>query len=238
MTFWSGDKLRATLDGGALIVHPYHWSKIDCSSYTLTLGSEAFVTPDHEIKPRDNKKLYLDPARKEYLDDVQKSVGGGSINIPAGQFAFLLTEEYLDIPHNVMGFISLKSGAKWKGLINVSGFHVDPRFRGRLVYSVYNAGPSSIPLSRGDDLFLLWLADLDPTASEKYSRAKKQPNIDISNDLISKVNYPIHSLQQLSIKIDEIEREHKFFRRAVYTIVVGLGLLASLAGIIIKNNLI
>jgi dCTP deaminase len=50
------------------------------------------------------------------------------------------------------------------GLINVSGFHVDPGFYGKLIYAVYNAGPSEIHLSRGTEMFLIWFADLDKLA--------------------------------------------------------------------------
>ena len=104
-----------------------------------------------------------------------------------------------------MGLISFNTKIKWKGLINVSGFHVDPGFRGKLIYSVYNAGPSSIHLSRGQELFLLWIADLDRSASAKYSRKAKPPLTEISNNLISDVDRPIHSLQSLSNKIEKVE---------------------------------
>jgi len=71
---------------------------------------------------------------------------GEQFVIPPGQFAYLLTEEVVRIPSSAMGFISLKFGVKGPGLINVSGFHVDPGYWGRLVFSVYNAGPSEARL--------------------------------------------------------------------------------------------
>lgn len=224
MTFWSGDKIKAAFAEPANIVTPYHEFKVDCSAYTLTLGEECFVTPDHETKPRDNMQVALSMPNIEEHDGIQQKTGGGSIVIPAGQFAFLLTEEFLHIPDNVMGFISLKSKVKWKGLINVSGFHVDPGFRGRLVYSVYNAGPTPINLSRGQDLFLLWLADLDESASPTFSRAEKAPNLEISNELISTVNSPTLSVQNLSDKIKRLENK-------INTILAVLSALATLASL-------
>ena len=60
-----------------------------------------------------------------------------------GQFAFLLTDEIVEVPDSAMALISIKAKIKWRGLINVSGFHVDPGFKGRLIFSVYNAGPGA-----------------------------------------------------------------------------------------------
>ena len=50
--------------------------------------------------------------------------------IPPGQFAFLLTAETVTMPDNAIAFISIKARLKFNGLINISGFHVDPGYRG------------------------------------------------------------------------------------------------------------
>ncbi len=36
-----------------------------------------------------------------------------------------------------------------------------PGYRGKLIYAVYNAGPSRICLREGDILFKLWIAEID-----------------------------------------------------------------------------
>jgi dCTP deaminase len=81
--------------------------------------------------------------------------------IPPGQFAFLQTEEVVSVPVDAMAFISMKATFKMKGLVNVSGFHVDPGWKGPLLFAVYNAGPQTVHLQRGLRLFLIWIADLD-----------------------------------------------------------------------------
>ncbi len=139
MPFWSGDRLVLELPS---IIRPFNADHIDCAAYTMTIGSEIYVTP-HEgaLDPQTTTKRQLKP--KE------------AFTIPAGQFAFLLTKEKLLLPPHVLGFISMKSGTKFRGLINVSGFHVDPGYDRRLIFSVYNAGPSPIHLQQGEKLFLL-----------------------------------------------------------------------------------
>lgn len=54
--------------------------------------------------------------------------------IPKGQFALLITEEIVKVPNNALAFISFKAKYKYKGLINVSGFHVDPGWYGKLTF--------------------------------------------------------------------------------------------------------
>jgi dCTP deaminase len=66
-----------------------------------------------------------------------------------------------------MGLISIKATYKLKGLVNVSGFHVDPGWSGPLIFTVFNAGPATIHLQQGLPVFLLWIAALDEE-SEKF----------------------------------------------------------------------
>lgn len=223
MAFWSGDKLK--LHGRAIgLIDPFDDKQIDCSAYTLTLGPECFVTPNFGDEGARLKTALVAPNAVSAFGRALKPKGGEMV-IPPGQFAFLLTEEFIKIPKSAMGFISLKSIVKWRGLINVSGFHVDPGFSGRLVYSVYNAGPSSIHLNRGDDLFLLWVADLDQDSSDEFSKISKPPLVDISSGLISDVDRPLHSLQSLSQKVESLDRELRLFYRVLTALAVIGGLI-------------
>ncbi len=216
MTFWSGNKIETAFAASPRIVDPFDPAKIDCSSYRLSLGEQYFITPDHDVKMRDS-------VRKSLAAPVNQT-GGGPVSIPPGQFAFLLTEESLTMPDTAMGFISMRAGFKLNGLINVSGFHVDPGFKGKLVFAVYNAGPATVSLSRGEPLFLLWLADLDASATDKFSRKKKLPQLEIPNDVISKVNYQIHALQNLSKKIDALDSSLQLIRNTGGAIAVVLAI--------------
>ena len=63
------------------------------------------------------------------------------------------TREEVRIPSNVLAFISIKASVKFDGLVNISGFHVDPGFHGRLKFSVYNAGSQPIFLQIGQPAF-------------------------------------------------------------------------------------
>jgi len=116
------------------------------ASYELSLGEEVFVTPN-----KDPIKLRL----------------GQTINIEPGHFAVLTTDEYLVMPDDLLGFITVRFTYKKKGLVNISGFHVDPGYEGRLLFSVYNAGPVTVSLRRSDKIFSLFLAVIEPDAHYK-----------------------------------------------------------------------
>src|SRR5437667_5143686 len=164
MAFWSSEKLKQVLTQGK-VIEPFDDRAVKHGAYELSLGPEAFLTSD-------------DDKRKKILDDGEQLV------IPPGQFGLLLTEERITIPNNAIGFISIKAGIKLRGLVNVSGFHVDPGFSGRLIFSVYNAGGNKIVISRGERLFLVWYSTLTAGETKPYKGPRNGqseiPNADIT----------------------------------------------------------
>jgi dCTP deaminase len=184
MAFWSSQTLEMRL---CQLVHPFHAEAIDCNAYTLRVGPEVYVTPSLETNaPSLHTKMRL--------------AEGQSFTIPAGQFAFLLTEESVEVPTNSMAFISIRAHTKFRDLVNVSGFHVDPGWKGRLIFAVFNAGPSTIHLQRGQLLFLIWYADLDEPANRH--KTGEGPST-IPPDMINNITGELNSLQSLGKRMRE-----------------------------------
>jgi dCTP deaminase len=151
MAFWSSQRLERELKR---IVGHQDRGVVDCNAITMRVGGEVYITPGlDQAAPNSHTKQILGPSEP--------------IAIPPGQFAFLLTEEVVTIPPEVMGFISIRATFKSKGLVNVSGFHVDPGWKGTLIFAVFNAGPATVHLQRGMPLFLLWIADLDEASAKR-----------------------------------------------------------------------
>ena len=186
MSFWRGETLLEKLPG---LIDPFDETAIDCAAYTLHMGKEIYVSPDGTIKSpnRHTKKVLCK---------------GEGFAIPPGQFAFLLTEETVTVPDNALAFISIKGRIKFSGLINISGFHADPGYSGKLLFSVLNAGPKPLHLQRGQALFLIWYADLD--GSTKKKKAVRGFNY-IQPKLINGISGEILSLQSLSDKQRALE---------------------------------
>lgn len=202
--FWGGKRLEAELPA---LISEYHPSRLDRASYRLRVGPEAYVSPTGEPDdPRNKPKTNL--------------AEGQGFTIPAGQFGFILTEERVTVPVSAIGFISIRAGYKFRGLVNVSGFHVDPAYEGRLIFAVFNAGPGPVHLSRGEPCFLIWYADLDqPTDLET------RPGYDtIPSELTGPIAGGLQSFAGLLSKINDkktadrvgaIEREQAVLKWAM-----------------------
>src|SRR5690348_1417122 len=147
--FWSTQRIEAE-QAAQTLVQPFSSDRLKRCGYELALSREVVITPE-DSKP---------------FAGTQGT--GPTLTIPPGQFGFLYTEERVVIPANVIAFISIKAGVKFKGLVNVSGFHVDPGFRGRLKFSVYNAGNQSICLDYGRPYFIIWFSELDKATRDPY----------------------------------------------------------------------
>jgi dCTP deaminase len=190
MSFWSGEKLSDILP--ALIV-PFDASQLDCASYLLSVGEQVFATSDKFVTDVPNSPLI----------SVLGAPPNHTLRIRPGQFAFLMTEEIIEVPSNAIALISMRSSYKFKGLINVSGFHVDPGWKGRLLFSVYNAGPSEIIAARGDRMFMIVYADLDRLSSKIYNGSSKGQD-KIKPSLLQNMTEQVFSPLMLQRRIEDL----------------------------------
>src|SRR5262249_56219095 len=115
--------------------------------------------------------------------DKTQVPAGTKIVIPPGQFGLLTTRETVHVPANAIAFISIRAGIKFQGLVNVSGFHVDPGYRGQLKFAVYNAGSRTIVLDQNQRVFMIWFADLDNPDDKPYPERTPPPNRITADDL-------------------------------------------------------
>jgi dCTP deaminase len=111
------------------------------ASYDLRLGAESYIVGS-------DAPLYLSKEKQEHL------------TIAPGQFALLTCHEVLCVPENLLGLISLRNSYKMQGLVNISGFHVDPTHKGRLVFAVNNVGPSDVRLRLMEPTFTIFFAQV------------------------------------------------------------------------------
>lgn len=200
--FWNGKKLESKkselieLDNSLDI----QTVKVDCASIELTVGSEVYITPSSENDPK--VKRILTEKKSQFI-------------IPKGQFALLITEEIVKVPNNALAFISFKAKYKYKGLINVSGFHVDPGWYGKLTFSIYNAGPSDIALEKGDPFALIWYADLDNECVEDgdpfdpdYVKSYTSPVTKMGSNRVSDMTGDIFSPFKLKKELDDLKEKY------------------------------
>jgi dCTP deaminase len=185
--FWSGARLANKLQE---LITEFDDQRIDRASYRLRVGPEVYVSPTGEPDdPRNKPKTQLGH--------------GQGFTVPAGQFGFILTEEKVTVPNDAIAFISMRAKYKFRGLVNVSGFHVDPNYHGRLIFSIFNAGPGPVHLSRGEECFLIFYADLVEPSELSVKKGYDQ----IPSDLITSIGGELQSFASLSSKISENDKK-------------------------------
>lgn len=204
------------------VVLPFDEKRVKNGAYELSLGSEVYLT--------DSK------TGKVEIVDKEKN---RQVDINPGQFALLLTEEQVNIPKDKIAFISIKAGEKLKGLINVSGFHVDPGFNDHLLFSVYNAGPSTIVLNCGEPYFPIWFVDLKTELKEdeaygkdnehfkkfdhippKYIEFLKRGDLTSPQALYDKIKEVEAALTEKIIKSDEKKERNEWLRKFIIGLLI------------------
>lgn len=215
-----GVKELLKLQEAKKVIEPFNPQRVKNGAYELSLGKEVYLT--------DSKT-----GKVETLDENSNR----QVDLNPGQFALLLTKEKVSIPKDKIAFISIKAGEKLKGLVNVSGFHVDPGFNDHLLFSVYNAGPSTIVLNTGEPYFPIWFAEMKPELSEeeayndnndhfkkldhippKYIEFLKRGELTSPKALLDKITSVEQTLSEKIIKSDEKKERNDW----LYKILIGL----------------
>lgn len=197
MAFLSTETLTTTI---TKFIENGNPNQIKHGAYELSLGRECFVSGSSTHEKRVLCK-------------------GHNVAIPPGQFAVFITEESLTMPDDCLGFISFRNKFKSRGLINVSGFHVDPGYKGRLKFSVYNAGSSVVSLQQGEPTFLIWFARLDQPTKDLYH---SEPCEGLASDDMNKIREQVTSLQVLHEKVNTIGIQNKVMYGFAFSLAVSL----------------
>lgn len=185
--FWGSEKLARELPK---FIPSYDSKRLDGAAYRLSVGQEVYVSPTGLPGDLRNKpKTQLSP--------------GEGFTVPPGQFGFILTDEEIEVPAEALALISIRASYKFAGLVNVSGFHVDPGFKGKLLFSVFNAGPNAVHLSRNEECFLIWYADLAGAGPAQT----KVGYANIPSHLTGPLAAGIQSFSGLESKINETEKK-------------------------------
>lgn len=164
-------------------------------SFDLRIGAEYFLSGD---------------TAPEKLTDSNQF-----IIIKPGKFGSLITKEVVSIDNNHIGLISVKFSYKQKGLINVSGFHVDPNYKGNIVFTVFNAGPQDIYIKKDEYVFMICFLELK---SELENSEQKKGYSSIPVSMIEGLGGHSLTLMENNRRIEQLE----FYVKIIAGVAVGL----------------
>src|SRR5258708_19367215 len=215
--FWSDARWR-NLPAGNDPVQPFRPNQIEDANYLLSIGDEIYVS-----SPESKNTIQKLTDKKE------------NFSIDPGQFAFVLTEEAVALPFDVIGFISIRAHIKFMGLVNISGFHVDPGYSGKLIFAVLNGGPTRIHLKKGDKIFPLWLADLDQAISRSSVKSGYQ---NIPSRLVNQISGQFTTAYQVKEQLDSIKEDVTKLKSFRLYVLVFLGLIGLAFFPTIRDNIV
>ena len=110
----------------------------------------------------------------------------------------------------------MKYSYKKLGLINISGFHVDPGYCGIIIFSVYNSGPKSIVLRYKEPVFMIMYNTLNEPVIKGYPPEKGYQNIPV--DIIQGLKGPSVNIISLNERLQKLETQ----LRIIELLIVGL----------------
>lgn len=153
------------------------------------------------------------------VDGAEIQVKGDlPVRIPPGSYAVTMSSERFDMPPNLCGLIGSKRKLSYKGVILLSGVHVHPGYKGRLLFCLFNAS--------GQDAFI---APTEAICSIRFERTSA--NAEVNRGKTSD-HYPPEVLelvsrnktgswQELSSRLDAIRLEVRIITM-LFTVIVGL----------------
>ncbi len=91
-----------------------------------------------------------------------------------------------------------------QGLVNVSGFHVDPTFQEQLVFAVQNVGATEIRLKYMEPTFTIFFAKVDRNTDPDVEVATRRLGITLQD--IAQLGGSTITLGKLKEEMDQLRR--------------------------------
>jgi dCTP deaminase len=162
VTLMTDTEIRDAITSGAIAIGPLGDEQLQPASYDLRLGDRAIVTKSVDIeKLRERVESEAAPE----IDVAKK----GSLTIPAGAFALVVTKERVTLSAEYAGHLGLRNFYARKGLLLLAGLQVDPGFDGYLVLGLANLSPRAVHLRHEESVATLELHHLARAAATAYS---------------------------------------------------------------------
>ncbi len=163
----SDGTIRRLVEEGRIVIDPWHPELVQPASVDLKLGDTFRVFHNHRTAAID---LRQPPTN---LTEEIPVADGEAFVIHPGEFALGRTEEWVELPDDVVARIEGKSSLGRLGLIvhATAGF-VDPGFKGTLTLEITNLTRVPIKLYPGLLIAQLSFMGLDAPAERPYGSAE------------------------------------------------------------------
>jgi deoxycytidine triphosphate deaminase len=131
-TMVTGQELRSAIEKGTFV----QGGDLNCVEG---------VKYDFRLGPRILKARYSTPIDATKLNETEKQ----GLCVEPGEAVFVLTEERLALPGDMIAQLSPKRKLSHAGILTLGGFTIDPSYEGRLLIGLFNFSSTPFPLIPG-----------------------------------------------------------------------------------------
>jgi dCTP deaminase len=166
---------------------------------------------DFRLGSRILKASFGQPIDMNSLPEVER----GQIAVEPGEVLFVLSEERIELPSNMMAQLSPKRKLSHEGILVLGGLCIDPLYRGRLLVGLYNFSSTRFPLRPGKKLIAAVFYELIGDEIGEFEQV--ETNIeDFPDELIRLIqNYRPVVLQTLQESLAETQRQLAALRNEI-----------------------
>ncbi len=163
-TLVTGKALHAAV-AGETFIRGGDPNAVDNVKYDLRLGAQAL------------KASIGLPKAIDQMQDSEKW-------IEPGEVVFILTQEELHLPPNMIATLSPKRAITHRGITVLGGFAIDPGYSGCLWFGLHNFSSSRYALRSGTKLIACLFYELDEDEARNYDCNSMETVTDFPDDLI------------------------------------------------------
>lgn len=184
------------------------------------VGCAEGVKYDFRLSPRILKASYERPVDVTKLSETEKK----DLFIEPGEMVFVLTEERLDLPNNMMSELSPKRKLSHAGILAIGGFCIDPLYHGRLLIGLFNLSSTRFPLIPGKKVIAATFYVLEGNELSDFPQPEAALE-DFPDELIQvmqkyrplAITSVLETIQRLQSQMDtlrrQIESQNEWYKR-------------------------
>ena len=151
--------------GNKILITPFDPDKVGVADYALSVGEEYLSLRD-PLRPK--------PLAEEDF-----------IEVGPGETCLILTQEYIGLPRNVMGFVVPRARRLFEGS-SICASRIDPTWYGKLIISFTNLAKAPTSLHRGESFCISYFVE----TSEVGKALNKREVPHLGRTRIGKVDFP------------------------------------------------
>jgi deoxycytidine triphosphate deaminase len=169
------------------------------------------VKYDFRLGGRILKAAFKRPVNYEGLTETDKA----RMVVEPGEVVFVLTEERLNLPNDIVALLSTKRKLSHAGIQVLGGFCVDPGYSGRLLFGLLNLSSTAFPLMPGKKLIAAMFYRL--TESERGNFAAPEAGTDDFPDELVRLiqKYSPVSVASLAETVETVKTELQNLRAEI-----------------------